>query len=469
MLTSFADQVEVGSDESVENGGIQGGIDVGSVNTAAIAEKTHGLLAFGTSIGTVEFFDPRSKGKVATLQAHDGEITALNYSPSGLGLATGSSSGIVQLYDLRRPRPLLTKDQGFGFPIKKLVHMVNSSEERKILSMDKKIIKIFDESNGDPWVSIEPSQDLNDIAWVKNTGMLLTANEGPQQHAFHIPQLGPAPAFCTFLDNMVEEMAEEVRTETYQNVKFLTIAELRSLSLEHLIGKSNLLRPYMHGYWVDSKLYDQARLIANPYIFEEERMKRVQDKIEKERASRIRGNKKVKVNQKMVDKLLKKQENRAEVDTEAGMLGDSRFKGLFEDEDFKIDETSREYLIANPSGATAAMARGEGADDNDSGSDTDNSETREESTRRKRKEGFVMHVSSSSQKGRRDRDSALGSREQKTRVNKSRLGNAMGGGERSVTFVPESKKKRESSGPTDPKPKRNDQRRSASSNTFRKL
>ena len=38
-------------------------------------------------------------------------------------------------------------------------------------------------------------------------------------------------------------------------------------------------------------------LIANPYIWDDERTKRVKEKVEKERASRIRGGKKVKVNQ----------------------------------------------------------------------------------------------------------------------------------------------------------------------------
>src|SRR5262249_43391429 len=211
--------------------------------------------------------------------------------------------------------------------------------EPKMLSADKRILKIWDEQDGKPWTSVEPTVDINCVAWYKNSGMFLTANEGKQQHAFFIPQLGPAPKWCSFLDNMVEEMAEETRTETYDNYKFLTLPELKQLSLAHLIGKTNLLRPYMHGYFVASKLYEQARLIANPYVWEEERMKRVKDKVEKERSSRIRGNKKVKVNQRLVDKLLKKQENREKVDTNVGVLGDERFGKLFEDEEFAVDET----------------------------------------------------------------------------------------------------------------------------------
>jgi len=180
--------VEVGSDEGI-NRGLQGSIGVGAVNTAALAEESHGLLAFGTSLGTVEFFDPRSRSRVSTLQSNDGEITALSFSGNGLSLATGSSTGLVRLYDLRRPAPLLTRDQGFGFKIKKLLHMTTSSGEAKILSADQRLVKIFDKVDGELFASIEPEVEINDVDWCRNTGMLLSANEGPQQHAWFIPAL----------------------------------------------------------------------------------------------------------------------------------------------------------------------------------------------------------------------------------------------------------------------------------------
>lgn len=159
FMKSF--QIDVGGDE--EGAGLQGSIDAGSVNAAALAEGSHGLAAFGTSIGTVEFWDPRSKSRVARLGCQEGGITALDFSTSGLSIATGSETGMVQLFDLRRPVPLLTKDQGYGFPIKKLIHMTTASQEKKILSADKKIIKIWDETDGTPWTSVEPIVDLNDV------------------------------------------------------------------------------------------------------------------------------------------------------------------------------------------------------------------------------------------------------------------------------------------------------------------
>jgi ribosome biogenesis protein ENP2 len=261
-------------------------------------------------------------------------------------------------------------------------------------------------------------------------------------------------------------MENETHTETYDNYKFLTKPELKSLSLDHLIGKTNLLRPYMHGYFVAAKLYDQARLIANPYIWEEERAKRIKEKVEKERASRIRGVKKVKVNQKLADKILQRQENREKVDTAAGVLGDDRFGKLFEDEEFKVDETSYEFRALNPS------TKVEGVPDRDirmGGGETsdETSDSEAESERRKPKDGVVMQVSSSKTQGGKIRDTAIGDRAQKqTRAARVRTGEIVG--EQQIIFVPESRKKNKPQPSAPPANKRQD-RRSASTNTFRRL
>ncbi|KAK0709768.1 WD40-repeat-containing domain protein [Lasiosphaeria miniovina] len=454
-------QINVGEDEAIS--GLQGSINVGAVNVAAVAESTHGLCAFGTSISTVEFFDPRTKGRVAVLGGHDGEVTALDFSKDGLSLALGTAHGQISTFDLRNPRPLLKKDQGMGLPIQSLIHMTTPTEERKLLSADKRIIKIWDEHSGDLWTSIEPMVDINYVAHCPDSGMILTANEGKQMHSFFIPNLGLAPRWCHFVDNLVHEMENETRTETYDNFKFLTVPELKALSLGHLVGKTNLLRPYMHGYFVAAKLYDQARLIANPYIWEEERAKRIREKVEKERASRIRGVKKVKVNQKLADKMSKRQEIKQKADIEDAVLGDSRFGKLFEDEDFKVDETSWEFRSLNPStqvpgrdGAPPAAVEDSGGGSSDGGGNAGDAG-----------DEVFMQVSSSRVQGGRAKDTAIGSRAQKyTRTTKTRPGEVVG--EKNVTFVPESKSK-DKAPPPAPADKRSDARRSASTNTFRRL
>lgn len=544
-------EVDVGGDDFTSAGGgtLQGGIHTGSVNTGAIAEESHNLLAFGTSIGTVELWDPRAKGRAGVLTPPTqvgpkdarSEITALEFQRSGLTLGTGSSNGMIHLYDLRSPIPTLKKDQGYGFPIHTLEFLQSSSATReatmepKIMSADKRIIKIWDPRDGTPWTSVEPAVDINSVAWCKDSGMLLTANEGRQQHSFFIPQLGPAPKWCSFLDNLVEEMAEDPNDPSafaasqagsvYDNFKFLTVPQLRSLNLEHLIGRTNLLRPYMHGYFVAQRLYEEARLITNPYIWEEERAKRVKDKIDKERESRIRGKKKaaVKVNKRLAERLMnaeEKSERRkarrvlerggddemtaapdaaAKSESEKkGVLADSRFAKLFEDEDFAVDETSREFQLLNPSTVPEAPTRKERgltaveqeAVDDAPGSSSDDSDSDREPSRPEKVNPFSsnkisssdykrtkrppprMQVSSSTRTNS-TRDRSFGSRAQnmKTKQKPSRQGGAVG--EREVSFMPAGKSKRKEPevryDKTDKTAFRSKERRSASGNAFRKM
>ncbi|KAF1823693.1 uncharacterized protein K489DRAFT_318514 [Dissoconium aciculare CBS 342.82] len=417
-------EVEVGGDDfsSLGGGALQGGINVGAVNCAAIAEESHGLLAFGTSIGSVECWDSRSRNRVSILgppaAASDEEfsqrpeMTALAFHRSGLNLATGDSNGMVRTYDLRSPVPLSQKSQGYDFPIQNLAYINAPLSSSKIMSADKKCIKIWDVESGELWANMEPAVDLNHVEWVPDSGMLLTANEGRQQHSFLIPQLGPAPRWCAFLDNLVEEMAEDAEDpnafksagtgggEVYDNYKFLDMKQLRELSLDHLVGTTNLLRPYMHGYFVAQRLYEQAKLLTNPDLMQQQRQKSIQEKINKERESRIRGQKKVavKVNRKFAEALAAKEEARenrraqrllrkGQAETSAGTedptqvdpeaenpvaagLVDDRFRSVFENEDFEIDENSREYALSKPTAPTVGKRGTDDFEDDASGGDS---------------------------------------------------------------------------------------------------
>ena len=82
-----------------------------------------------------------------------------------------------------------------------------------------------------------------------------------------------------------------------------------SLGLDHLIGTPTL-KPYMHGYFMSLKLYDAARVIANPFAYAEHREKVVQDKLSKLADSRIRARKGAlpKVNKALAEKILRQEE-----------------------------------------------------------------------------------------------------------------------------------------------------------------
>lgn len=154
----------------------------------------------------------------------------------------------------------------------------------------------------------------------------------------------------------------------------------RSLGLDHLIG-TPALKPYMHGYFLALQLYDTARLIANPYVYEEHRERAVREKMEKMAETRIRARKDagVKVNKALAEKIRKEEEREkkkaakkaarkatsAEDDAmdvdanahedggkpaeKASLLSDPRFKDLFENPEFQVDEQSREFALLNPS------------------------------------------------------------------------------------------------------------------------
>jgi hypothetical protein len=58
------------------------------------------------------------------------------------------------------------------------------------------------------------------------------------------------------------------------------------LGLTHLVG-TPLLRAYMHGFFIDNRLYGKAKAIVDPFAYEAYRAKRVAAKVDEERRSRI--------------------------------------------------------------------------------------------------------------------------------------------------------------------------------------
>ncbi|KAG6812206.1 hypothetical protein H0H92_003942 [Tricholoma furcatifolium] len=366
--------------------------DIPGVNVVDI-NPAHQLLAFGIEgDGTTQFWDPRSRSSVGTLRLPksrlmqtgvdafnaDVSVTAISSRSDGLSYAIGTSTGHTLLYDIRAARPFAIKDQGYGLPVKNVTWIDGGSRmagDGMVLSADKKVIKIWDRHTPSTnFASITPANDLNDIHHIPGSGLLMTANEGIQMSTYYVPQLGPAPRWASFLENITEEMEDQTTRSVYEDFKFVERSELTTLGLDHLIGTPTL-KPYMHGYFVSLKLYEAARLIANPFAYAEHREKMVQEKMDKMAETRIRAKKEVgvKVNKALAEKLLrdhekakKKEERRKQRKAEKGegeemevdedealpsVLNDPRFAAVFENKEFAIDETSREYALLNPSAA----------------------------------------------------------------------------------------------------------------------
>ena len=397
----------------------------------------HGLLSVGTESedgnGTVEFWDLRSRTRAGVLQlptnqllggatSFDGisnfatppSVSCLASRFDGLNLAVGTSTGHTLLYDLRSSTPYTVKDQGYGLPVKS-IEWINSSASSSelsdeagglVASADSKVFKIWGAQSTTNLISINPPNNINDLHVYPDTGLVFLANEAGPITSYYIPQLGNAPKWARFLDNMTEEMEQDTVETLYDDYKFVDRQELQSLGMDHLIGTSTL-KPYMHGFFVDLRLYTKARAIANPFAYAEYRDRLAREKMEKERESRIRTSKQAlskkekerqaelqqaiddaKVNKGLAERIKEREEKEerakarkaakraqklgleeeAEVDSSdeeaveerteptaksatASVLTDNRFKTLFTDPEFQVDEDSLEFAMLNPSTA----------------------------------------------------------------------------------------------------------------------
>ena len=320
----------------------------------------HDLFSCGTMEGQVECWDPRVHNRVGLLDVaasippdidNSGglsSITSIKYR-DGLNFAVGTSTGQILLYDLRANKPVLVKDHNYGLPIKSLAF--HDEGQNLVLSADSRILKLWNRNTGKAFTSIEPEDTkINDLCLYPKSGLLFMANEAPRMLTYYIPTLGPAPKWCSLLDNLTEELEENEGDTVYDDYKFVSRTELDTLGLGHLIG-TNLLRAYMHGYFMDIRLYKKAKSIVDPFAFEEYRKSKIREKIEEGRQNRVQLKKLPKVNKKLAEKLMdletaedvKKKKKQA-----ANLLKDDRFSAMFKDTDFQVNEDSEEFRLLNP-------------------------------------------------------------------------------------------------------------------------
>jgi ribosome biogenesis protein ENP2 len=60
----------------------------------------------------------------------------------------------------------------------------------------------------------------------------------------------------------------------FDDYKFLSKSEVEGLGLSHLMG-TPLLKAYMHGFFVDLKLYTKVKSLAKPFEYDEWRKAKV--------------------------------------------------------------------------------------------------------------------------------------------------------------------------------------------------
>lgn len=332
----------------------------GDIGNCMENSPTHRLLGVGCCDGSVRFYDGRNKNSVVKsfvkCHAFQEEVTSLAFSNNGIELVTGSSCGNLHVYDMRSSHPLHTINHSLGLPIH-----TTRFHDKLILSADSKIIKLYDTSTNSLVTNIETNASISHCLVAgdehdpsgNSSGLLLCAGESPKIQSYFCPALGKAPQWCSYLDNITEELEEgtetTINTETiYQDYKFLTQTELEQLGITNLIGTS-FLKGYMHGYFIDQSLYNRVKSMSTT-DYNDYRKSVVKKKIQEKSASRISNITldKVKINQSLQDKLLHKSQKKGDK-TSSKLLKDDRFSSLFSNPDFEIDEECDDYKLRHPS------------------------------------------------------------------------------------------------------------------------
>ncbi|KRZ50031.1 Nucleolar protein 10 [Trichinella nativa] len=332
--------------------------------TSCDVNPEHYLFLAGTYEGKILAFDPRVSKCVGELNCTSVDqikfsrnsvpfVSCLKFK-NALTFAAGMENGLVMLYDIRGTSPLLVKDHQYGKPIKAIAF---NHQPEIVLSADCKIVKLWHERDGKPFTSVEPNVKINDLCAVPDSGMFFLANDSQKILTYYIPSLGPAPSWCSFLDNITEELEEINQAGVFDDYKFVTANELAELGLSSLIG-TNLLRAYMHGYFIDNRLYNKSKQLLNPFAYDEYRKAKIREKIDEERGNRVKVVKLPSVNRELAERLMMEasmsekpnypKRSKKKHIPEQNLMQDSRFKDLFERSDFQIDPESDEFKMLNP-------------------------------------------------------------------------------------------------------------------------
>lgn len=258
--------------------------------------------------------------------------------------ACGSFNGSVTLFDFRYDKPLLSIQHQYKEPINSIVF---HNKSKNILSSSKKILKINNVETGKIFTNIEPKEEINSFELVKDSGLILVANEAVRIGMYFIPALDSAPKWCHYIENVTEELEEELVNKVYDEFKFLSYEDLEKLNATNLIG-TKMIKQYMHGYLMHYKLYQKLENINDPFAYEKYHKDMVNKKLEEKRKNRIflQVKQKKKVNEEFANELEKKKLKK-NIDYQKEIIDSDRFKVMFENDKFAIDPNSEEYTRNN--------------------------------------------------------------------------------------------------------------------------
>ena len=183
-----------------------------------------------------------------------------------------------------------------------------TDEQYLILSADPHSARIWNMSSQKLFTSISESKSIRHVLLYPESGLIFTASESKSLSLYFIPSLGPAPAWCYFLDSIVQENDERSSSETFDGFRFVPEDFVSRHNIIHLIGTPKV-KSALHGYYIDIRLY---RSLLNQAASYADLVK------ESEKIGKVRG-----ISQDEQQKLV------------AEAVNDDRFAAMFEDEDFE--------------------------------------------------------------------------------------------------------------------------------------
>lgn len=317
------------------------------------------LMAAAGENGIVELWDLRDTAAPCTklMCFMDGDddtngrdATCVAFSSCGMKMAVGMASGVVRVYDIRSKKPICERDHYNGLPIQSVqFHSRSQMQKEMVVSCDKKGVKFwwYNTPRGDLFTCLEGDAPILCTEMWPDSGLMFTAMEQPRVGAFFIPSLGIAPKWCSFLDSITEELEENPSTSVFDDFQFVTKEQLTSMNAAHLIG-SNMLQAYMHGFFMDIRLYKKLKQVSEPFAYEEFRKKKIAEKLEAKRGMRTKEKKKLGTNVQLKELLqakakdVKKTSGKKKKAGEVAqnIISDDRFKKLFDNPDYQIEKAA---------------------------------------------------------------------------------------------------------------------------------
>jgi ribosome biogenesis protein ENP2 len=304
--------------------------------------------------GLVESYDLRDTARplqslrvVREGEKASGDVSCCAYSSSGMQFVAGTSSGLVRVFDVRSSNVLVERDHLSGYAVRTVTFHTRSVNDGGpvVCSADQKTVKIFDASTGSLEASIEHTSSINQLEMVPESGLFFLANDAEKIGIYFVPSLGIAPTWCSFLDNITEQLEENKQQSVFDDYQFVTREQLAELGGTDLVG-TKFVQPYMHGFFMNAKLHQRLKDAVDPFAYQDYRRKQLKEKVEAKRKMRT-ASATVSVNKNLREKLQQKLEkgkdankhrHKEAAEKAQQLLSDDRFKELFVDPDFAIEE-----------------------------------------------------------------------------------------------------------------------------------